>query len=144
VPEPVAVLKEKVTRYVGDLIGDYQFTDRGVVHFRWGSAHLYVECLAWGEEESLVYISVPVLFGLKPSPELYRYVALHADDWYFGHLCLTESDEQAKLWLTHTLLGDYLDVEELKTTLATMSRTADKIDDELKAKLGGDRAHEDS
>jgi hypothetical protein len=67
------------------------------------------------------------------------------DDWHFGHLSLTENkdDNRLKLWLTHSLLGDYLDVEELKTAVAGMASNADRLDDELQARFGGDRYHED-
>ena len=144
VPAQLDALKEKVGRYVYDLIGPYEVNDGGEIHLRWGSAHLFVACLPFGEDESLVRISLPLLFGLAPTPELFRHVALHADDWHFGHLSLTEraDDGRLTLWLTHTLLGDYLDVEELKTAVATMARTADSLDDELRSTFGGERYHE--
>ena len=140
---PVLALREKVERYVQDLIGPHEVTDKGMVRFRWGSTQVQVESLPFGDEESVVFISIPFLYYLEPSPELFRYVALHADDWYFGHLSLTEREGKFTLWLTHSLLGDYLDVEELKTAVAAMSRTADELDDELKQRFGGDRYHED-
>jgi len=139
----VDILKDKVGRYVGDLIGPYEVDGAGDVHFRWGSSHVFVRCAGFGEDLSLVLVSVPLLFGVPASPELFRHVALHADDWYFGHLSATEQDGgQVKLWLSHALLGDYLDVEELKAAVAAVCRTADGLDDELKAKFGGVRYHE--
>jgi len=86
VAQQVAALKEKVGRYVEDLIGPYEVNDRGELHFRWGSARVFIECSRFGEEEAVVFISIPFLFDLTPTPELFRYVALHADDWHFGHL----------------------------------------------------------
>jgi len=145
VPPQVAALKEKVARYVEDLIGPYEQNDRGEIHFRWGSARVFVDCRRFGDEESIVYISIPLLFNLEPTPELFRHVALHADDWYFGHLNLSENkdDKRLRLWLSHALLGDYLDVEELKSAVAAIAKTADTLDDELKATFGGERYHED-
>jgi hypothetical protein len=145
VAQQVVVLREKVERYVADLIGPYEVNEWDKIHFRWGSAHVFLECMTYGEEESVVFISIPLLYYLTPAPELFRYVGLHADDWHFGHLSVTENkdDDRLKLWLTHSLLGDYLDVEELKTAVAAMARTADGLDDELKAKFGGERYHED-
>jgi Putative bacterial sensory transduction regulator len=145
VASQVDALKEKVGRYVLDLIGPYEVNDRDEIHFRWGSAHVFLKATRYGDDESVVFISIPFLFGLAPTPELFRHVALHADDWHFGHLSLTENrdDDRLKLWLTHSLLGDYLDVEELKTAVATMAKTADQLDDELRATFGGDRYHED-
>ena len=143
-PEQVVVLREKVERYVADLIGPYDVNQFDEINFRWGSAHVFVRCSPFGDDESVVFISIPLLFGLEPSQELFRHVGLHADDWHFGHLSLTETDDgDYKLWFTHSLLGDYLDVEELKTAVATMAKAADGLDDELKATFGGERYHED-
>jgi hypothetical protein len=138
-------VKEKVERYVADLVGPYEVNDSGAIHFRWGSTHVFLECMTYGDEWSVVFISVPVLYDLQPSGELYEYVALHADDWHFGHLSLTRNkgDDRVKLWMTHSLLGDYLDVEELKAAVAGIGKAADGLDDELKARFGGDRHHED-
>ena len=41
------------------------------------------------------------------------------------------------------IVGDYLDVEELKAALAALANTAYGLDDELKASFGGARHHED-
>jgi hypothetical protein len=139
VPEQVEMLKEKVERYVADLIGPRDVNEWGEINFRWGSAHVFVRCSSFGDDESVVFISIPLLYYLQPSPDLFRYVAMHADDWYFGHLSVSEKEGKLTLWLTHSLLGDYLDVEELKTAVATMAKTADRLDDELKAKFGGER-----
>ena len=142
--EAVAVLKEKVERYVGDLIGPYDVNQWGAINFRWGSAHVFVKCSSFGDDESVAFISIPLLYGVTGTDELFRHVALHSDDWHFGHLSLTENDDgHYKLWFTHSLLGDYLDVEELKTAVATMAKAADGLDDELKDSFGGERYHEE-
>jgi hypothetical protein len=142
VAQQVDALKEKVERYVLDLIGPYEVNDLGEIHFRWGSAHVFLKAVQYGADESIVVINIPFLLEVAPSPEVFRHVALHADDWHFGHLSATETGDGLKLWLTHSLLGDYLDVEELKTAVATMASTADQLDDELRAKFGGRRYHE--
>jgi hypothetical protein len=146
VPAPVAVLQEKVARWVQDLVGRHEINDWDEIHFRWGSVHVFVRCRTYGKEDTVVSLSVPLLFHVPATPELFRHVAFHADDWYFGHLSVTqpdEGDDRVKLWLTHSLLGDYLDVEELKSALAALANTADGLDDELKQRFGGDRYHED-
>ena len=138
---PVAALQEKVARYVEDLIGHHEINEWDEIHFRWGSVHVFLKCRNYGDEDTVVAISVPLLYGVKPTPELFRHLAFHADDWYFGHLSVTQPEhgETIKIWLTHSLLGDYLDVEELKTAVAAIARTADGLDDELKQQFGGDR-----
>lgn len=144
-PAPVAALHEKVTRYVDDLIGRHEVNEWDEIHFRWGSVHVFLKCRTYGEEDTLVTINVPLLYGVTPTPELFRHVALHADGWYFGHLSVSqpEGEDRVKLWLSHALLGDYLDVEELKAAVAAVANTADGLDDELRASFGGQRYHED-
>jgi hypothetical protein len=146
VPTPVAALQEKVVRYVEDLIGRHEVNEYDEIHFRWGSVHVFLKCRPYGEEDTLVSINVPLLHHVPATPELFRHVAMHADDWYFGHLSATRydgDDAHVKLWLSHTLLGDYLDVEELKSALAAVANTADGLDEDLKASFGGERHHED-
>ncbi|MFT4089006.1 MAG: hypothetical protein QM658_17985, partial [Gordonia sp. (in: high G+C Gram-positive bacteria)] len=45
--------------------------------------------------------------------------------------------------LKHNLLGDFLDPEELMSAVYGLAFVADDVDDELKAKFGGLRFHED-
>ena len=47
------------------------------------------------------------------------------------------------LGFSQRLLGDYLDEEELTHTVVAIAGTADILDDELQAKFGGKRFHED-
>ena len=143
-PAPVSALHEKVVRYVDDLIGTHEVNEYDEIHFRWGSVHVFLKCRPYGDEDTLVTINVPLLQRVPPTPELFRHVAFHADDWYFGHLSVShhDDDERVKLWLSHALLGDYLDVEELKAAVAALAGTADGLDDELKASFGGERFHE--
>ena len=93
-----------------------------------------------GDPSSLVQLSCPILWEVDPSPALFEWVA--KSSYYFGHVTVhDDSSAPGKLFLmmAHTLLGDYLDEEELSSAMYAMLGTADNLDDELKGKFGGKR-----
>jgi hypothetical protein len=95
-----------------------------------------------GDPQSLVRLSSPILWEVDPSPALYEWVAREGGNFLFGHVSAhPDSTSEGKLFLvmSHTLLGDYLDEEELSSALWAVLATADKLDDELKQKFGGKR-----
>ena len=95
-----------------------------------------------GDPSSLVQLSAPILWEVDPSPALYEWIAREGGKYYFGHVtAYDDSSAAGKLFLnmSHTLLGDYLDEEELHWALYAILGTADKLDDELKEKFGGKR-----
>ena len=93
-----------------------------------------------GDPSSLVQLSCPILWEVDPSPALFEWVA--RSSYYFGHItAYDDSSAPGKLFLAmaHTLLGDFLDEEELSSALYAMLGTSDNLDDELKGKFGGKR-----
>lgn len=95
-----------------------------------------------GDPSTLVGVSAPLLWEVDPSPELFEWIAKNGGRFFFGHVtAYDDSSAPGKLFLamSHTLLGDYLDEEELHWALYTLLQTADKLDDELKEKFGGKR-----
>lgn len=95
-----------------------------------------------GDPASLVRISCPILWEVNPSPGLYEWIAREGGNFFFGHVTAHEDSTSAgKLFLvmSHTLLGDYLDEEELSSAMWAILGSADKLDDELKGKFGGKR-----
>jgi len=95
-----------------------------------------------GDPSSLVQLSCPILWEVDPSPGLFEWISREGGNYYFGHVSVQDdSSAPGKLFvmMSHTLLGDYLDEEELSSALYAMLGTADKLDDELKGKFGGKR-----
>lgn len=137
-------VKDRVWRYLADLVGAVQLTPDGMFSFPAESTQVFIRCLAWGTDSTLVGIDCPVLLDCPASPELYEHVATH-NSYHFGHLAIVPGEDGKVLVLfTHTLLGDYLDPEELKVAVVGVAGTAKDLDDELKAKFGGRRFHEDA
>jgi len=117
------------------------------VTFSDSSTRVNVNFTDWGKNKAgdastLVQISSPLLWEVDPTPQLYEWIAREGGKYYFGHVtAYDDSSAPGKLFLnmSHTLLGDYLDEEELHWALYSLLNTADKLDDELKGKFGGKR-----
>lgn len=140
----VAAVKDKVQAYLTSQ-GPVQIDSEGRYGVEMGSARVYVEVEEHPNGEVVVVkVVAPFLFDVPITPDLYEYFALHADDWFFGSLGVWPNDEgtTALLVLRHTLLGDFLDKDELLYAVYGVGGVADDLDDELQQKFGGTRAIE--
>jgi hypothetical protein len=137
----VLEIKDRVQRYLASAT-QVGLTEDGAMTFRHGSARFFIRV---AEHAGSVMIAVfcPLVFKIPPSPDVYKYVALHSDDYIFGHLSAFDTDEGVRIDLTHTLLGDYLDEEELHWAVGAMANAADDLDDKLVAQFGGHVFHQE-
>ena len=117
-----------------------------------GSTTCRVECASWiavldsdGERTDdhhvLVNLRAPVLFNVPITDELCRWIALEGSLWYFGNpvLFADEAGKDGSLYIDHSLLGDFLDSDELKLAVHSVLGRADRLDDELQGRFGGTR-----
>lgn len=91
------------------------------------------------ETRTLVMMYVPVLRQVPPSPELFKYIAIEGQQYFFGSLRYIPDVDQGLVAFEQTLLGDYLDGDELMTALAALANTGNDLDDELQKRFGGKR-----
>ena len=140
----VLVTRDKVQRFLSDLVSNIGIDNNGKFTFRHGSARLFIDVRAHGKDDgsTLVTITCPLVFSVPRSPELYRFIAT-GSTYYFGHLRAVDVDAGVTVAYEHTLLGDYLDPEELKWAVGAMAGTADDLDTEIQQKFGGELYHED-
>jgi hypothetical protein len=137
------IVKEKVQKILTTKFSHVELTQDGF-SLRHESARAFVRVWAHDDDSPIIIgVDCPVLFNVKPTPELFRYIALHGNDYIFGHLSADETDDGIMIMFTHSLLGDYLDEDELGRAVAGVLGTGNDIDDELKAKFGGNLFHED-
>lgn len=138
----VAEVKDKVQRHLVGAFGSVALDKDGDYSIEAGSARVYVSVSEWGER-TLVRVFAQTNFELTPSPELYEWIVKHTRSYRFGHVSLVEfEDGTARLDFDHTLLGDFLDPEELLVAVRMVGTTADEIDDEVKDTFGGRRFRE--
>lgn len=142
-PGDIAATSAKVQQYLTQNFNNINIDKHGY-SLRHGSARIFVR--VWTRDEvdwTVVRLDVPLLRAVKETPAVFEYIALHADDYVFGHLNTSRSEDGLQISLSHSLLGDYLDEDELVKGVAAMLSSADDLDDELGTQFGGDRFHED-
>lgn len=110
-----------------------------------GSARVFVRVREHpGGEATLVDCWAIALAEVPVTPDLYEFIATGSDSFIFGHLSLAVDDASntGMVFLSHRLLGDYLDEDELMYVVGGLVSSADDIDDDLKDRFGGRRFHE--
>lgn len=142
-------LRDKVNGILTNDLG-YKITVDGVgdtlVAFAGHHVFCWVSCQEMKSGTTWIGIWVDLLKSMPKSPELFEYVALHSGDYIFGHLVvrpMPDQPEQMRAKISHSLLGDYLDAEELKVAFQCVISTADDLIPELKGKFGGKTMDED-
>jgi len=133
-------LKEKVQRILATN-WTVELSRSGGFFVRGDSTGCYIECFD-SEKTDWTYVHFYsfVLLDVPITDEFLRYVA--STDMRFGGFVVqfSESDDMGDLLLSHTILGNYLDSEELNIALASIFYTADDLDDELQQRFGGQRS----
>jgi hypothetical protein len=111
------------------------------------STSINIRVLDWGkskdgEPRTLVRVFATVLRGVRPTPELYEYIVRQAPTRWFGHISVyDEPNAPGEVYVSfgHTLLGDYLDEEELAAAVWNVLGGADEMDDPMQQRFGGKR-----
>ena len=151
------VIKDKVTRYAKELFKVVMIDDDGDLVIPYESTKVFIRTIErevapeneafWDENQisrTAVCVWAPTIFDVKPSNELYKWVATEGADFFYGHCkVLNYGDEgQVQVIFEITIAGDTIDPGELKQALLAVATTADDLDDELKAKFGGKRVED--
>jgi hypothetical protein len=140
---------EDLHAMVGDCLGrefaHVDETDAAGFTIRHDSARAFISCTSSDDSGfTVVNVEAPLLFDVPESGELFEFIALHADDYVFGHLSASRSDDRKIVVVfSHALLGDYLDDEELVSVVTAVLGVGNELDDELQRRFGGSRFHED-
>ena len=133
----ISETRDRVSSMLANLVGRVELSADGAMSFPYESTRVYVEVRPWGESSTVVNIYSITNVALTPTPELYEYVAVHSDDWWFGHLGMKVQGDVALVHLSHALLGDFLDQDELHAAVGGVALVANQIDDEIKSRFGG-------
>ena len=138
----VQEVSQKVQRILAESFSTNLLPDGGF-RVEAGSTAVFVSCETWGaaEESVLVRLRAPVLFEVPVTDELCRWIAVEGNLRHFGTLMLMveEGEKSGTLGMDHTLLGDFLDKDELGYAVAHMGGSADFLDDDLQKRFGGKR-----
>lgn len=135
--------KERVRAILTDEFGSVDVDSDGDFSLRNGSARVFVRVGDLDDDQTIVKLFSMVTSGATPSDALFEYVAVEGAGYYLGRLGARElPNGTVDLWLTHRLLGDTLDPEELIGSVVALAVTADELDDDLVARFGGSVFHE--
>jgi hypothetical protein len=131
------LLRERVGSML-DAVGPGVEIEDGVWSFVYESVQVRVSVAPWGDDASIISMWCVTNRAMPPSDALFKWVALHADDWVFGHLGASELDDGVALGFRHTLLGDFLDTAEFWQALSAIANTAPKISEEVRERFQGE------
>lgn len=130
-------LRTTLETYLNEHFGTYAEDGEGDFVIDYESARVFVCPRMWRDDSahtvvqlfSVTNVEIPV------TDELARFLAAENLNLLFGHFALHEANRQ--VWFGHTLLGDFLDADELVTALSSVARSANKYDDLIKERFGG-------
>ena len=131
-------LHRKIQRYLSEKGLSYEVNPQGAYALRQGSTKVFIRPLKFGENQTVVKIFAPVSMELKRiTSELTRFLASENYRLLFGKFSLDV--ENKVIWYEHTLLGDFLDVEELYEAVVAVALMADQYDEQISGMAGGKR-----
>lgn len=140
----IEATRSKVEQYLTANFKDVDTAPADGYSLRRGSARIFVTTMTHDDTDwTWVVLEAPLLSNVEETPDVFEYVALHSDDFIFGHLSVVRSSNGLDIRFSHALLGDFLDEDELVKAVEGMLVIADKMDDELAEIFGGDRCHAD-
>lgn len=133
-----AACYERVEEYLREAFADRLWASSQSPFFvlRQGSATATVDVQAWNDA-SVVRAWSLVVTDLQPTPELYAYLLQLNAGQRFGAFAL---DKDNDIVLSHALIGDHLDAEELRHSVEAVVQAADLYDDAILERFGGRRA----
>ena len=122
-------------------VGDY------ILNFDSTELNVMIDEKTFGGDDSVVVrCTAPILYHVPLTPELYEWVSTVGASYDFGNVMIVQVEDEPQgqpnkgnLWLSHTLLGDYLDPQELHWAVGAVGYNADRLDDELQSMFGGKR-----
>ena len=140
--DDLELLTVKVQRILAEYLSDVRLSDKGGFMVPYESTMVVVSPRQMDEERTAVVLFALMNQNVPATPELFKWVATNTDEYMFGHIglhMLEGDDTKCNLVFSHTLLGDYLDPEELRSAIGAVATTANHLDDEVQDRFGGER-----
>jgi hypothetical protein len=106
-----------------------------------GSTFVYVRTFPIGDKKSGVEVFSYVVVDIEVTEQLMRYLLTYNLRLILGAFGLARGDGgKGTVLLTHTILGDSMDREELYASVSAIARVADDLDDQIVRAFGGQTA----
>ena len=103
-----------------------------------GSTFVYVRVFPIGAKKSGVEVFAYVVVDVDVTEQLMRYLLTYNLRLILGAFGLTRGEgSKGTVILTHTILGESMEREELHASVTAVARVADDLDDQIVAAFGG-------
>lgn len=130
---------EKTRDYLHTLFGEVnvKVTDDTFV-LQEGSTFVYARTFPIGGNKSGVEVFAYVVVDVAITEELMRYLLTYNLRLILGGFGLSVGEDgKGSVVLTHTILGDSMDRDELYGSVSAIARVADNLDDQIVTAFGG-------
>ena len=134
----VKQVQSKVQSILTTELGSVRVAADNEIKITYESTLVTVAVEDYGNNETIVVLTAIVTSETKETPALYKYLNDTNAGLRFGSLQYLPG-KTSFLILQYSILGDFLDPEELLNALRVVVLVADKLDDEIVGKFGGKR-----
>lgn len=139
----VELTRSKVQKFLTTM-GPVSIDSDGDYSIRAGSARVFVRVSEHPNGEStLVRVFTQAVDGVRLTPELFEYVATDTSTVFGTLTVFKKQDGTGMLIMRETLLGDFLDEDELKYAVLGLVYATDDQDEQLAARFAGEVFHEE-
>jgi hypothetical protein len=104
-----------------------------------GSALAQLRVVPFGSDEAMIVVRSYVVTGAEMTPDLMHFLLRKNGELPFGAFGLDSDDD---IVFDYTIQGLTCDKPEVRTAVMAVVQTADRFDDEIIAKWGGQRAQD--
>jgi len=101
------------------------------------SAIAQVAVYPWGNDDATITTRSYVTTGTEVTPDLMHFLLRENDTMRFGAFGL---DSDNDIFFEHTIVGSTCDKDELKASVLAVVTTADRYDEQVVSRWGGQRA----
>lgn len=127
-------VRQLMTQLYGESFGADEEAPRFTVSA--GSTRVDLWVLPWAEESAVVSARAWVTMGAQLDESLLKYLLELNDETIFGAFGL---DKEGDIFFEQNVLADNLDKSELREAVGAVRHYADRYDDEIQKRWGGQR-----
>lgn len=146
-----ALVRDKVQRILVDAAGEITLDSDGDFAVEIDGVQVSIRVEPRSEHLTLVNIFATVLWDVVLTDELCRWAATDGQQFIFGSAMVVADDEassatgsdRGELLLVHTMIGDYLDPDELTTVVFVLGMAVNDVAKSLHSRFGGKIASDD-
>ena len=138
----VSQVQKKVQSILSTELGSVKVDADGVIRIDYESTFVRISVEKYGdnEEETVVEITGVLSFETPATPKLYKWINDKNGLLKFGTIYHLDGAKGGTLvLLQYSILGDFLDPEELLNAVRVVVLIANKLDDEVIEEFGGKR-----